>query len=421
MTVTDAHNTYTPGTEAPTRPPSLWRNRDYLLLWGGQIVSAVGSRVSLVAFPLLLYFLTHSLAQAGLVAALRGVPYAALMLPAGALIDRWDRKRVMVLCDAVRALALGSVPLAAAVGHLSLAQLCLVALTDGTLEVFFGLAEVSALPHVVAKEQLSAASAQNQLVDSLSWLLGPSLGGVLFGITPGLPFLVDSASYVCSVLTLLGIRTCFQGARAAAPVTALGLWDEMRAGLLWLWRAPALRFVAVLTGVLMICVAGYTLLVIALGQHMHASDAVIGLILGAGGIGGLVGALVAEPLMRRFGLRRVLIWSAWAWALTWPPIAFAPNALALGIIIAASFVCVPIYMATQFSYRLLRIPDELQGRVSSVFRLIAFGSTPLGLALTGLLLDRWGPVVTVLATFAPQLVVVVIATFHRGLRADAEQ
>jgi MFS family permease len=411
-------DTLAPGGALPAPPPSLWRNRDYLLLWGGQIVSAVGSRVSLVALPLLLVYLTHSLAQAGLVAALQGAPYVLLTLPAGALIDRLDRQRVMIVCDAVRAVALGSVPLAAALGHLSLAQLCLVALTDGTMEVFFGLAEVSALPRVVPKEQLAAAGAQSQITGSLSWLLGPALGGALFGVAPGLPFLADSLSYLCSVLSLLFIRTRFQEERTAAPATARGLWDEMRAGLRWLWRAPALRFVAVLTGVLMIGSAGYTLLVIAIGQRLHASDAQIGLVLGAGGVGGLVGALVAGSLMRRFGFRRTLLWSAWAWALTWPPFAFAPNMLALGVILAASFVCVPIYLATQFSYRMRSIPDELQGRVSSVFRLIAFGSAPLGLALTGLLLERWGIVVAVLVTFAPQLLVVLIATRHRGLRIE---
>src|SRR5271166_2743302 len=109
-----------PAQSPSAGPPAggpLWRNRDYVLLWGGQVISAIGSRVSLVAFPLLLLFLTGSPAQAGLVTALRGIPYALLMLPAGVLIDRWDRKRVMVLCDSARALALGSIPLAAALGR----------------------------------------------------------------------------------------------------------------------------------------------------------------------------------------------------------------------------------------------------------------------------------------------------------------
>ena len=420
-----------PAQSPSARPPAggpLWRNRDYALLWGGQVISAIGSRVSLVAFPLLLLFLTGSPAQAGLVTALRGIPYALLMLPAGALIDRWDRKRVMVLCDSARALALGSIPLAAALGRLSLAQIGLVAVVDGLSEVFFGTAEVSALPRVVPKEQLSAAGAQYQLLDTLSWLLGPALGGVLFGLAPGLPFLVDAVSYVCSVVSLLGIRTRFQQERDLTPRPPSlvegrerngmrALLAETREGLVWLWHEPVLRYLALLTCGLMTCVAGYTLLVIVVARHLGASDAAIGLIFAAGGAGGVLGALVTEPLRKWLGFRRLLVWSVWAWALTWLPIPFAPNALAMGLIIGGSFLCVPVFMATQFSYRLAAIPDALQGRVSSVFRLVAFGSMPVGLALTGLLLQRFGPVVTVLVTFAPQLALAVVTTCYRRLRA----
>ncbi len=111
-------------------PVPLWRNRDFLLLMGGQAVSLVGSQVSLLAFPLLMLAITHSPAQAGLMAALRGLPFALFCLPAGALVDRWNRKRVMILCDAGRALALGSIPVALVLGHLTLVQLYLVSLVE---------------------------------------------------------------------------------------------------------------------------------------------------------------------------------------------------------------------------------------------------------------------------------------------------
>src|SRR5215472_15751853 len=99
-----------PEPTLPSHPLPLWRNPDYLLLWGGQIISEIGSRASLLAFPLLMLALTGSPAQAGLLGALRGLPYLLFCLPAGALIDRWNRKRVMLLSDAGRALALGSIP-----------------------------------------------------------------------------------------------------------------------------------------------------------------------------------------------------------------------------------------------------------------------------------------------------------------------
>src|SRR5216683_118694 len=165
----------------PTAPAKrlvpLWHNRDYVLLWSGQMISSVGTQVSMLAFPLLVLAITHSPAQAGLIAALRGLPYALFILPAGALIDHWDRKRVMILCDSGRALALGSIPVALILGHLTIVQLYLVSLIEGTLFTFFNLAETACLARVVPKEQLPVATAQNMMIDSTSGLLGPSLGG----------------------------------------------------------------------------------------------------------------------------------------------------------------------------------------------------------------------------------------------------
>src|SRR5689334_11995421 len=96
----------------------LWHNRDYLLLWSGQLLSTIGTQISQLAFPLLVLALTFSPAQAGIVAALRSLPFAVLCLPAGALVDRWDRRTVMLLCDSGRALVLGSIPLALWLGCL---------------------------------------------------------------------------------------------------------------------------------------------------------------------------------------------------------------------------------------------------------------------------------------------------------------
>src|SRR5205085_3017078 len=138
----------------PRKPVPLRRNRDYMLLWSGQIVSSTGTRVSQLALPLLVLALTNSPAQAGLVGAMRGIPYALFILPAGALVDRWNRKLVMILCDTGRALALGSIPLALLLGHLTLAQLYIVSLVEGTLFTFFNLSETACLPQVVEKEQL---------------------------------------------------------------------------------------------------------------------------------------------------------------------------------------------------------------------------------------------------------------------------
>ena len=125
-----------------THRVSIWRNRDFMLLWSGQTVSLVGTGITQTAFPLLVWDITHSAAQVGLVGGLGTLPYVLLSLLVGALIDRWDRKRVMILCDIGRALNLVSVLIALMLGHLTVIQLAINALIEGTLFVFFNLAEV---------------------------------------------------------------------------------------------------------------------------------------------------------------------------------------------------------------------------------------------------------------------------------------
>jgi MFS family permease len=398
---------------ASKRSVPLWRNHDYVLLWSGQMISSVGSRVSMLAFPLFVLALTHSPAQAGLIGAMRGLPYALLILPAGALVDRWNRKRVMILCDIGRAIALGSIPIALVLGRLTIAQLYVVSLVEGTLFTFFGLAETACLPQVVSKGQLPTAAAQGMVIDSVSGLIGPSIGGILYGIGRAVPFLADAISYGASVVSLLFINTKFQEDRDPSP---LHLWADIKEGLSWLWKKPLIRFLALLTGGMVAPVVGYSLILIVIAQSQHASSFTIGVILACGGIGSILGAFLVTPLQKRFSFGQLMIASTWIWALTWLLFAVAPNPLVLGIVTAVTFIIVPIYLSVQFGYRLALIPDHLQGRVNSVFRLIAFGSEPIGLAVTGVLLQAYGPITTVLVLFVPQFILSIAATLNKGLR-----
>lgn len=367
-------------------PPSvpLWRNRDYLVLWSGQVVSSLGSQVSQLALPLLLLALTHSPAQAGVAGALRATPYLIFSLPAGALIDRWDRKRVMIVCDTGRALSLASLAIALWLGHLTLVQIYLVSLIEGTLFVFFNLAEAACLPRVVSKEQLPAATAQNLATFNISTLLGGPLGGTLYSASQVFPFVADAVSYALSVISLLWITSSFQEERVQ---TSRKLWQEIKEGLLWLWGHPLIRSIALLTGGLNLLMGGYNLLAIVLLQHLHASPFTIGLIFTAGGMGGIAGTVLAPSVQRRFSFGQVIIGSCWLVALLWPLYAVSPSVVSVGVISTFIFLAFPLYDTVQFSYRSAMIPDALQGRVNSVFRLLAFAGQPLGIALTGVFLQ----------------------------------
>jgi MFS family permease len=403
----------------PACSAPLWRNRDYLLLAGGQAVSALGSNVSLLAFPLLVLGLTGSPAQAGFVAALRALPYFLFVLPACALVDRWDRKRVMILCDSGRALSLGGIPLALALGHLTMAQVYATALVEGTLYVFFDLAEAACLPRVVAREQLAAASAQSAATGGAAALIGPPLGGVLYGLGRAAPFLADAVSYVASALSLRFVRTAFQGERSAGP---RALRAEIAEGLRWLWRQPLLRTLAFLTGGINGAFpdAG-TLILIVLTRQRHATPAATGLVLAVGSVGYIVGSLLAPLVRRRLQVGRLILATFWLFALLWPLYAVSSSLTMLAAVAAGLSLLDPIYDITQFSYRLARIPDALQGRVNSAYRLVALATPPLGLALAGALLQAIGATGTILAFGAYLLALAVAASLNRHVRTATER
>lgn len=394
--------------------PSLWRNRDFLLLWSGQIVSSMGSQVSMLAFPLLVLSVTRSPAETGLLGSLRSLPFIVLTLPVGALVDRWNRRQLMIVADTGRALALGSIPLALALGHLTLGQLAAVSLIEGTLFTLFNVAETAAFPQVVPKVQLPQAVGLNQTTESLCVLVGPGLSGVLYSCSRALPSLGDALSYAASVMSLLFVKTELQQERATDPGS---MWIEIREGLTWLWNHSLVRFLALLVGGLNLFSFGYPLLLIVRAQSMHADSFTVGLLFASGGIGAMLGALLAAPLQKRFTFGQVMIGATWVWVLTWPPFAWAPNIPLLGVANALGWSVVPIFMAGQFSFRLTLIPDALQGRVNSVFKLIAFGVEPIALALAGVLLQLFGGVTAVLLIFAPQLILAVIATLNPHLRS----
>lgn len=401
--------------EPKVKGTSLWRNRDYLILLSGLGISGLGSQISLIAFPLLFFALTHSATEAGLMSAVRMLPSLLLTLPAGALVDRWERKRLMIVCDAGRALAMLSIPVALWLGHLGYPQLYLVALIEGTLSVFFTLAESACIPRIVEKEQIPDAMGRSETTFSIANTVGPTLAPILYSLSSMVPFLVDAISYLGSAIALFFIKTNFQEERTQQEKSHI--WTDIKEGMVWLWSNPALCFLALHTfGMLTPCY-GYVLVIIVLGQQMHLNDLALGLIFGAGGLGSTIGALAIAPLYKRYGLYKVMVGTSWLWALGWLFYAFATNAWILGIGNVIGFIVVPLYLVTQSTYRLSITPDHLQGRVSGVFRLIAFGGPPLGMWVTGILIDWLGPVHAVLILFIPQAILAVAIIFSRSIRS----
>jgi MFS family permease len=261
-----------------------------MVLWSSQVVSTVGTRVTSIAFPLLVLAVTHSPAKAGVVGFAQTLPFLLLYLPAGAFTDRWNRKRTMLACDAGRAVALGSIAITVALGWLSMAQVVVAALIEGSLFVLFDLAEGAALPQLVAEEQMPAAIAQNQAKTQGADVVGQPLGGVLFSTAWLLPFLVDAVTYLVSFVALLFIRRPLQQPRARQPIQ---LKTEIAEGLVWVWRQPFLRAVVGVIGGINLVFNALTLVLIVRARELGASPALIGAMFAFVGVGGLLGSFVA--------------------------------------------------------------------------------------------------------------------------------
>jgi MFS family permease len=394
-------------------PPPLRRNRDFLLLWSGQVVSTVGSEVSALAFPLLVLALTGSPRDAGIVGFARSLPFLFLYLPAGVYVDRWNRKHVMLAADAGRALAIGSVALWLVLGRPPLAWLAVASALEGGLFVFFQLSESAALPAVVPREQLPDAIAQNQARVQGASLVGSPLGGVLFGLMRLLPFAADAASYAVSFVSLLFIRPAFQGERQRA---GRDLRTEVSEGLVWLRRERFLRMVtALVTGTNFVHQALGLVLIVRM-KDLGASSALVGVVFSIVGAGSVAGALVAPRVQRRFSPQLVVLGSLWIWPVQTAALFLVPSPVAIGVLTAAGFVTGPIFNVVVGAYRYALVPEHLYGRVASASLLFAWGSIPLGALFAGYGIAAWGARTMLLVLAAILLAIALVATASRDVR-----
>ena len=394
----------------------LWRNRDFTLLWTSQVVSTVGTRVTSVAYPLLVLLLTGSPALAGVVAFAQTLPYLLLYLPGGAWVDRWDRRRTMIACELGRAVALGSVAVVALVGGVhavTVPQLVAVAFVEGALFVLFDLGEGAALPHLVPAEQVASAVAYNQARVQGADLVGQPLGGMLFGLSPAVPFLVDAASYLLSGGAVAAIRSRLQGERAPA---AARLRAEIAEGLRFVWRSRFLRDGTMIIGGMNLLFNGLTLALLVRARELGASPGQVGLMLGGVGVGGLLGSLVAPWLHRRLPGRLIVVVTAWVWAGQLALLSAMPSVLLLGVVAATGWFLGPVFnvVVTTQIYRVT--PDQLLARVRSTARLVAWGTIPVGSLLGGVLAQSLGAGPALVAFAVGMLPVAVATTLSRGMR-----
>lgn len=392
-------------------PLPLRQNRDFVLLQSGQLLSTLGNQASAIAYPLLTLSLTHSPAKAGLVAFAGILPYPLFVLPAGLLADRLDRRRIMIVSDVVRALALGGLAAAVAAGSAQFGLIMAVAFVDGTMFAFFNIAEVGALRSIVPRPQLPRAFAAEQARLSTVVLVGPPLGGFLFGLGRALPFVADAVSYTASLVSVVLMRTPFQEERT--EVAGL-LRAQLAEGFTWLWGQPFLRMCSLLFAFTNLGGNALYLFVVVAGKRQGLSPAAIGTLIAIYGGLSLVGSLISPRLQQLLGMRTILLATFWL-GLGIGVYAVHPDVYLLVAGVVPLALLNPSLNAVILGYRVAMVPDRLQGRVNSVARMLAQLGAPLGPLLAGLLLavlstrqtdlilTAWFAAIAVWATLSPSI------------------
>ncbi|WP_245984165.1 MFS transporter [Streptomyces tateyamensis] len=378
-----------------TSDQPLRHNRDFVLLWSGSAVSIAGSTASTVAVPLLVLAVTGSAGSAGLAGFAALLPMLVLPVPAGVLVDRYDRKKLMLWCDVVRGVGAASIVTALLLGCLTVTQIVLVGLVEGSLSVVHELAGHAAVPNLVPDGRLTEALSMAEARERGATMVGTPLGGVLFGLARALPFLFDAVSYLVSAVTLLLIRKDFQRPAATDPEQPREpALPQLAAGFRWLWRQPFLRTAALAVAGSNLLFRALFLAVLVLSRTLGASPAAIGVLLGVAGGGGLLGSLAASWCQRRLPLRTVVIGANWLWALLALGIAVTHNLYLLGALYALMWFVGPIWNVAVATQQLRTTPDRLQGRVLGASALLSGGALPLGSLAGGLLLQYAGTATT---------------------------
>lgn len=386
-----------PAEPPRVKPPSLWRNRDFTILWSGEAISAIGSSMSSFVWPLVGYYLTHSISEAALAGTAFTLGWVGCRLPAGALVDRLSRRRVMLASDVAGMLLYGSLAAALLLGHLTLAQLVIAALLTGVVSAFFSPAEQAAVRAVVPAEQLPEAFSRNQAQEHAATLLGPPVGGLLLSVARWLPFGADAISYAVSFAAITQLKAPL-GAPQRDEDTPPHLRRDIAEGLRVLWSRSFFRAL-ITSSVIMNFAANSLILVLTLKLlRAGAHPAAIGLILTMGGASGLVGAAAAPIFIRRIPNGILSIGAGVVAASALVPMAFTDNILYLGLLMMVTFFWLPASNASSQAYLMAVTPDRLQGRVGAALGFAATALMPLAPFAGGLLLEWAGGTAAMLVT-----------------------
>lgn len=367
--------------------PPLRHNRDYAYLIAGGAVSSLGSRMSSLAFPLITLAATGSPFAVGLVAGATTMALVLIGLPAGALVDRWDRRRTMIAAAALGAAAYLSVAVAAFADHVTVPHLMLAAACGGVANSFYGPAEQVAVRHVVRKGDIPRAAVNNQVRSATAGLAGPPIGGALFGVARGLPMVADVLTYLVAIFCASRVRTPLPGTAAHEREALL---PAIRTGLRFLFGHELLRTITLLSTVLNFAGTGLVVSVTITMQQRGTDPAWIGAVTSAMAVSMLVASLLSGRILQHLSVGLLMLLTPVVGAAAFTGMAFVHAPLVLMVLMAcATFLLAPCNAAV-VAVLTDRTPPDRLGRVMSADNVMSLVLTALAPATMGFLIGAAG-------------------------------
>jgi MFS family permease len=397
-----------PQRRSAMRVPSLLREREFRSFWIGQTISVFGDQITLLAIPIVaVLVLCADPADMGLLTAAGLLPHLLFSLPAGVWLDRVHRRRrLMILADVARAAVLASIPLAFVANVLSIELLFVVTFLVGALSVVFDISWLTLFGAVAKRDQYVQANSLLSGSRSVSYVAGPAIGGILIQVLSApITLMLDSLSFLGSAFFLRQIR---------APEPPIerdpgSIRTQLSTGLAFIWRDRIVRDCILSVGTVNFfnfCFAA--LFILYATTYLDIEPGVLGLALGAGAVGGIIGAVIAGRVGRRLGIGRAYLLGLVLFPapLILVPIAAGPQEVVLPLLFLAEFgagLGVMILDINAGAMLQARVPDQIRGRAGGAFRFLNMGIRPIGATVGGLLGAAFGVRETLLVVTVAQL------------------
>lgn len=371
---------------------SVLFNKNFTFYLIGIAFSNIGSAFTTFVFPLMILKFTGSAFQVGIVSALSFIPYAILGLPAGALIDRLNKKTIMKCADIIRLISYLSIPVLSFYNMLSIFQIYVVAIISGIGLVFHSISEVSIIPSIVKEEDLASANSYIYATQNVSEFLGPIIGGLLYTYMGySILIFIDSMTFLLSFFSLILIKIETKSIFNQEKLSGKNFLSDVKVGFDYLLSNSTIRVMAVVVSLSNLIISPYYIyIVMFVKEDMNQSSQALGLVLGISSLGALIGSLSASFLLKLFNFGKLIVIILFLDTIFRLMLPFSTYIFILIPLLGLTYMTQSILNIAIITLRQKKCSEHMLGRVNSVFKTMVFAFRAIGLFLGGILLENKG-------------------------------